>query len=722
MKQYQFILVYNNIPTELSINPAGWDNLGVSFIRNITYHSVLRSLTLPLRFAKKTGGGTDVILNAYNTDGISAVVNIIINRRDPKVNDYAPFYKGDLDFKPGKLIIERDFIEVGTLDTIKLQRFISRDNINYNVFSTLSADNVNVTPFVTPKKTITLTPIDIILRTTGEAAYNDTANNKTYADGLRNEYLANPAYVVNEIGDRVSIDGITQTLYTNSTSFAIDLRIKLEGIINRYGIIHTLSGSSSPWPTYHTAFSIEVYDSSSTQLHSDVLIFDDIIGEPGDDVSYNVFNTINYNKTYTVPKDGYVIINYYFQFFAVSDGETSVAANTTGTLSFDLLEYSAGATETTAPCLFPFEAFTRLLQLTTSEVDETKIFDSTFFGRVDSEFKTYSSNGEGSLDAIMGARMIRNYPNEPLTINLRDLFKSFDSIYNLGLGYDRINDRFYIEKKEKFYDSSYFMFSLGEVKELKITPMTEGYFNQILGGTAFDGNYEEIQGAYEFNLQREYATSAPVKEDCDIRSTYNTDSVGIEVLRRKQYTSNASEDSRLDKYVYIARTDGKKPILNSAITGFQGIEKYYNTMLTPRQNAVRWGNILKACLYKSSNPISFQKAIKTVQMLYDGKDELSSIDQSEMTDSTLFIPELYSFKSIINSDVLAILNINPHGYIRFTFRGGTYEGFINKIEAGDYTLEANYELIAKQLSYGENFIFEDNTNFVTEENENLVFE
>jgi len=120
-------------------------------------------------------------------------------------------------------------------------------------------------------------------------------------------------------------------------------------------------------------------------------------------------------------------------------------------------------------------------------------------------------------------------------------------------------------------------------------------------------------------------------------------------------------------------------------------------MLTPRQNAVRWGNVLMSSLWKNTDPVKFQSTSKQFTMGYSGTDELSDIAQSELP-LPYILPNLFNFKSFINTRILAILNTNPHGFIVFTYYGVKKAGFINKIEGSDYARLYNYELIEADIT------------------------
>jgi hypothetical protein len=735
MTEYQYILFFNESTETLTVNPAGWNDIGLNFVRHEIYHSVLRSFTVSLRFARINGGGADFIMHAYEAKGINAEVLITINKRNKSTNVFELFHSGSLDMKT--LSIDRDYVEVAILDGMKMQKLISRDEINYNLLSTISTDNVSVQPFLN-KKQVFLTPIDIVL----EAEFNGNLNGYfdeavplTITGEIGKISYNNSVILKNTIGDRLQFTEDNPVIYTNDTQYDIDLKINANCIFNLdvwFRVIDAYSGGSAV-PSY-VSLSIKhgyfVYNEDG-DLVSEYTLYNQTpylsTSEPNDDIHFYITNyQYSGSSNISIPVNGYVEfatrveildIGYTPQdrkiYFYTPSGQTST------NYTF-ITEYSSGADESATECLFPHEAFTRLIQLTTSELNTNKLFTSNFFGRTDSEFITYPDDGPGAKDAIFTGYMVRQYPNSSLTANLRELFKSFDAIYNLGMGYDKVNDRFFIEQKRIFFDSSYFMFDLGEVAELTITPYIGKYFSKITAGYENEGSYEEYQGAYEFNVQREYSLSVPVKDEKIMRPNYRFDSIGVELARRKPYITYSSLDTKQDNELFVVRTDGVRPVLNSSVQGFPGVEKYYNTMLTPRQNAIRNGSIIRPALYKSDSPIKFQTASKYIS-INTGIDDFNDINQAEL-ESALFKPELYTFKSYINSVLLEVLNTNPHGFIRFSYEGTVYEGFIDSVETGDYNKEATYKLIAKNIETGAGLLYENDIEILYENDINALKE
>jgi hypothetical protein len=220
----------------------------------------------------------------------------------------------------------------------------------------------------------------------------------------------------------------------------------------------------------------------------------------------------------------------------------------------------------------------------------------------------------------------------------------------------------------------------------------------------------------------------PVKNKLDVQSIYYTDSIGMELARRKQYKNYASEDTRYDDLIFIVRTNGSTVIQNgTGVTGFEGIELYYNINFTPRENLIRWASVLKIPLWKTTPLIKFVKSQKDIDITYvnqngDTVNEFDDIQTSELKEDRLFNPDVYSFEAPLTPDMVAILLTDPHGYIEFIFDSITYQGYVKKIESKDYPEEATWELYGKDVPVGNNFIFENGDNYILESDNNLIFE
>ena len=712
MKEYQYILTYGATVETLGFNPAGWDKLGITWMRHEVYHSVLRSFTLSLRFTNITKGGVtggyQLIKHAYDTDGIYAEVSIEIKKRNPDTNDYDSLYTGVLDFTPGRWSIDRDlFFEIGINDSSILQKFISRDENEINLFTDKTIDNVTITP-PTPIYTL-LTPVDIVVKTFAICDISDSGSfpYKTFC-------LMNPTYSRNEIVD-IIISSVPAgetpqaTVYTNNSvytkrfSFLYDANINYSGYLKATPYDFMLDVSLS------IQYSWELFDETNTHVSSFVFYAETIAFNPlGETINYT--DTIDYAYSGILPPQYSLEVTVFMTLNNVSSVSNSTVTRVE-TLDIKFTEKTPGQSISSAESLKSFTALNTALAITTNQVNAL-------------DADVMESGGDLENDMVMNGLQIRKYPSPKVNVNFRDLFKSFDAIANLGVWYDKVNNKFIIKEKSYFFDTDTKLFDVTDVNKFKIQPLVTGYYSKIEGGYDNTGGYEKVQGALEFAVKREYSTSAQVKETKNIQSKYRFDSVGIEDLRTKLYIEKASEDSNDDNEIFIVRTEyitgeeaGYYPILptlgSPEYLGMDVFYSYYNTMLTPRQNAVKWGNVLNACAYRNINPFQAQKTDKQFELAVDGVDENSNIELSELA-SRLFIPELYTFESYLTPANITTLLANPHGYIQFVYRGINYSGFINKIELTDDNRKAIFELIARDdeviyrtFESGNNHIFEN---------------
>jgi hypothetical protein len=733
MKSQQFKLTYypttgSSEDETLTINPDGWADNGQSWQRDRIYHGVFQSYTVEsFRFARKSGGGGDFIYEKYSLDDLKTNIQVEVSDLNPQTNGYEVSYTGKLNFDPDKINITRDYFEIGFVQSGILQNMITRDEIEVDISQNVSLDGVTMNEFSSSPKLIAFNPINIarsfILNGNFNYAFrigNSTPSSIYFNPGttIESKYQAEQI-ITSNIGDALIVSqedpqaDRSKYWYENTAdegNFSVKFK---DPIVSSDSVLLRFEKDNTSLPA-NASVTIKV-----------VLTIAPAVGTP---TTRDIFTkTVTRNPADSWPYDEYVE----FDFSDLVDeaptlipetqlglnieilGDNAFWDNTTmryfGSLvvRFDMYDISPGATATKVTSYHPYEAFTRILQLITSE---ESTFYSEYFGRTDSEFETYSATLgtgiNGKNDAITTGWNLRRYPDRPFTVNLRQLFQTFDSIYNLGFSYDTENERFYIERKEEFYQIDTLLFDLGEVSNLVIKPYKEAYINDYSAGYDNDGKYEELQGVNEINVKSKWSSFVPVKETLSAtRGRYNTDSLGMEFSRRKDYTLYSSEDTDYDNNIYIARTEYSggqwqtKQGLDT-VTGFDGIDEYYNLEITPRENMIRWGNLIKCGLWKETSfDIRFQKSVKTININYENQNgdtvnEFDNIESTELTDDRLFNPQLYSFDSTFDLTKLATLKSNPHGYITFTFEGVGYAGFIDEIQTEDYNRKAKYTLIA----------------------------
>ena len=754
MPQQRFILTYGAESETLSINPEGWSTNGQSWQRDKKYWGVFQSYTVDsFRFSRKSGGGGDFIYDAYLIDDLKTVMSVDVYDRNPQTDDYDLSYSGKLNFDKDKFKFDRDYVDIGFVQNSNVQDFITRDDIELNINQVTSIDGTTMNSFVSSPKSITFKKIDIYRDSETSGDYDDQyyfeeSEPPDYGDpegrfelagtNVQLKYYAS-TIVINEVGnDLLALGGPvysdrSSNIYENSSDFDVILTINEFNITSGNIRLRHWDAGAVERPTTTVKLYMRVFDGD------DEIVTEDLISE----YSYDWWDmtqvetglrqiTINPDITgiegsqHTVPSEGKFTIVFDTTSTGFGGGSATQPCEIYSTLETELTfqEKSEGQSDNEIDCYFPHEAFTRLFQLITSE---ESTFYSEFFGRTDSEFITYDSNGQGSLDAITTGWNLRQFPNKPFTLSLSDLFKTFDSIYNLGCSYDQDNTRFFVEEKAEFFKSDHIMFDLGEVSELVISPYPDAYFNKIKGGFENKGEYESLNGIKEFESITNWATDQPVKETQNVRSVYHGDSIGMEFARRKTYSEYASEDTDYDDLTYIVRTDGSETLQGgTSLSGFAGIEQYYNIPLTPRENLIRWGNFLKSQYWREEEDfvIRFTKSTKAVNITYENQngdivDEFDNIQASEIPDIRLFNPQYYEFKGVFDLEKAASLNTDPHGIILFTFENVGYAGFVDEIQSEDYNRKATYKLIATEATQDVQKVFitpDDDALFMDDDN------
>jgi len=743
-EEYKYRLIYNgDTPFDEYVDsPEGWDEYGISFVRNEFYHSIRPRILTSLRFDRKSGGGGEWIKLAYDEQGLYADVSLYITKRNPQTDDYDAFYNCVLNFN--KYSLEREYVDISAIDNNKEERFFTRDNISYNLRDIVSTDDVTVTDFANQPKDITFKEIDINLNVAVIARFDfDDFIGKAFeyltigttppsTMDIKNIPFLLETTTTNAIGDRLLLsddpdpDNRTIMIYQNNSE---EERIILTGKTTWQIYQDTMNVLVSTYSPSGVTLEViaDTIDSDDNVLVSRLIYTKSFTSGTREPVNLDITLINTLYTSWTIPAGG--SFRFYFKFYPTTPIVLISYISGIATFDINFTEISPSIGDTTAECFFLHEAFTRLAQLSTSETDTSKLFYAEILGNLNSEFQSYGSIGDASNIVITNGFALRKFANRAINVNTRDLFKTIDATHNLGLGFDRVNDRFYIAPKREFYDSSLLLFDIGEVAELKTTIYENGYFNKIISGFVSEGDYEDLSGASEFNVQSEHSVNTPIKKTKDLRTEYNLDSISIEITRRKQYDTTSSEDTKRDDDIFLVKTNGVQTIQgNFDAAGIDNIDQYYNIALTARENLIRNGSIIKPSLYKTTELIKFVKNKKKTNISYFNQNsevvnEFDDIEGTEITEDALFIPELYEFESYITTAQMAILLANPHGYIKFNFDGIDYEGFIDEAQTKDYNRKVTYKLIAKAfIPSGENKIWEDGQSQIWEDDNNRIWE
>lgn len=732
MKQQEFILTYGSESLTLDDNPDGWSRNGQSWERNKPLHGVFQSKTIDtFRFTRSAIGGGDFIYDAYLIDDLKTVIIVDVYDYNPQTGGYDISYSGLLNFEVDELRIERDFIEIGFIQSSNIQDFLTRNELDIDVRQNESVDGVTVSDVDT--STITYKAINIYSYAESDGDQDGEVIHDQYSAASVAIYYSEIQEIANEISDRYQLNSGGATIYENDLSTVSEINIGFKAISNDSEVFLERTSDLAPYALIRIDFRLVLKDSLGAVV-SNQSIYQQDVGQvvPSGGITLPVpiaISDADLNHVYytlSVPVGG--TVEFYTLVSKLSINNAKATYTQDLPMNIRIQEKSTSVGDSDVSGYFPEEIFTKLFRLYTSSED---IFYSEFFGKVASTLQSYSEDGTGAFVHTTTGYNLRQFPDKQFVVNFMDYFMTLNSIYNLMCGYDYTNNRFFIEQKSAAYDAETILFDLGEITdELIITPYKDAYYNEISGGYEEDGDYEQFQGTGEFNLNSNYSIDQPVKNKLKIRAKYNTDSMTAESARRYPYTNYASTDTKQDDKIVLVNSDGNETIQGGEdLAGVAGIEERYNIAFTPRENLIRWGNFIKSGLWKEGTfTIKFTSAKKSVNITYKNQNgeivnEFDNISSSELPDLRLFNPQYLGFKSIFGLDKAEAIKANPHGLINFSFNGEALSGFIDQIQSQNYNKQATYKLIG-YIPQNAEMIWDDETeiNAIFEDEQQIIFD
>lgn len=704
MSTYNYRHTFTNLKTGqvkvLDAAPDGWDKVIRRYKRALVYHGILRSDSTPQKvrlIEASDKAGYQFLYDAYQADGIKALVSYKREKRNPyQLNKYDFDISGVIEFTPesGFKIIEDDSIEFKMIDSSKLQSFISNDEKNIKLSSTTAINGNAITPFTNTPIQCTYPKIDFFLyaETFGTT---QMVNVIAIATGIINGFYRYNE-VINYLGDRFDKDdGVN--MYVNNTDNTINLNIVAAGTYS--GSFEYNPSNPSNFATVNQDLVAEIYDGSGV-LTSTITYWteDDSRSSLGSTTTHNYSGSFSNNDTVNIEAGGKVIFKLV----------TNVVSLSNITIRFNLdtdynpvnyTENYLGRETTKEPTWYPLETGQRAIQVMTGEADTNKLLYAPIFGRTNSEFQTYPSDGRASRLGIIGGRVLKRTPNAETIINFRDWFKTTDRLENIALYYDNNSDYFVIVDKEDVYKNIE-IFNVGEVSGLHSYPYDKMLFSQLLTGMREKGEYDKVQGIHEEHIASEHSTDMPVKTKLDLQTPYNLDSIGIEFQRRAQIGEDGLKDTKQDEHTFMVQFNSSNVAITNAdiggFGGYKGINQRYNGNYTPRQNLERQGNWITSQLireaYSATTGYKFENNTKDLNISYGGTNEQDFLSVLEM-DKPLFYPDVYEFDGVVTDAMITQLRNDPHGYVTFSYKGVEKYGFILSLEFNEFDRKGSFKLL-----------------------------
>jgi len=354
----------------------------------------------------------------------------------------------------------------------------------------------------------------------------------------------------------------------------------------------------------------------------------------------------------------------------------------------------------------------RLVQLITDQED---CFKSNVFGRVDIG---YTTDGIWQNNVVFSGKQLRGFTDKAAW-TFDKSFKSARSIWNLGLGIEKIANKF----KVVVEDVTYFFrgtisVTLHNVRKVKREINDDFTFSELNVGYE-KAEYEEVNGLEEYNNKSTFATYVKSNKNVlDLISPDRADGYGMEFARRLSVKAgHATEDSPYDQEIFTAMVyyDEDTGVLRTqqnenydSVNNIISPETAMNLDITPQRNLYRNGDWVKGCVLKyPTEKLKFVSADKVTDLTSQRTGNVLVEEQTDIVNGTLksslWKNENYIFEADITPAEISTIEKRPFSLIKFSpfSREQTqryYYGWIIEIAVGGKERSGTFMLLAANIA------------------------
>jgi len=693
-KPYRFIIVTDTggiVPAivELEHAPDGWQD-EITIKRSEKYKGLFRKYsTNELKFPKD---GRDTLKNVYESKGITARSNLLVQHYNLETFTYDDHYLGAFDFSTYK--IDELFVSIQVKDNEMPDRLKNLENVEVDLLSNKTI-NGNILPTLDNKFTsfdFPLTTISSKGNWTGRTIYSKGQMGAT-TESIRIQLDLNTSQIPNS---EDQTQGIVDYFYRDAPE-------DTEGRAG-FGASGTLTWDHVQIGTMDLIFTMKGASSGNQVIHA-------VTGLTGGSATFDFSNYLVGWFDITAGDNLYIDIT--FQAAGVSTPNTGYSIIMDAEQNFEIGYVTIGQQQSSG--ILYYEAFLRIIQKITEKTDS---FYSEHFGRTDSTLTTYASDGPQSLGAVTTGQLIRGLDYTlPVTmpISFEKMFGAMDAIFNIGMGFEYIGGvgKIRIEEMAYFFDNNVVLDLSERVSEEEIGKEVLPEWAYAIVKTGYKKFENEIQNAiFEFNSKQEYATVikslSSRNNTLDIVSDFRADSNGINILRDK-FQDEDSEDVKGDDEIFVVdlvrdlSVDFKARTSENfdEVSGLISAGNYFNLRYTPARNMIRHGSRIRAALERNLNTyLTFQAGDKIVSLTTRMDTEAEDVE--EMSDiliddleEPMWHPEAYTCKAPLYTKDLRTIETNPYGIIKL---GSTKFGWILEIKTNTDN-EAEIKLLRVNLDY-----------------------
>ncbi len=662
------------------IEPIGWEDDEKEYSRNMQYHGIVAKFSNSLKFIEDGGKYIQLVLDTY---GINEEIKLIREEKHPHTDLWTLTYYGYLDlstwakennqlsvkFNSGGLEqllksregenIEIDrltTIDGGVLDELKSVNVSIEGreiflNTNYKVKEVENNITLNNAARGTTRGSTYCIPLKLVNKS-HEEAHSPIAGTMVQDNYWERTENGETGLMFFAISERNRFLRVKFTLkfkatfaayrYVNFFMFFVRLAQYRNGIDYNIKLNRFLFSTGNPLDVHNRDFSFT---------------FDEVINvEIGDSLAL----VLDQNFDGRNGQDAYVEISV-----------TNIECDLT-------IDEDSSYEKTTTKAVLMHEFVDRLVNITTNKKNS---FYSDFLGRVN---LNYQSDGDGAYLACTHGFWVRGFdklpiPSEepkvenlfkPLTTSFKDCITSLNSVFNIGIGIEKVgySERIRLEGLEYFYNRNVTINLQNQVKKVKRSIATELIYSSVTAGYEKGGIYKEAFGLDEFNAKSNYTTTiSRIKNELIRLSKYRADSYGMEFARRKNIFFNKTEDTPYDKDVFFL--DLKQNIdglftqrkwqddLEKPPTGIFSPNTATNLRFSPLNNILRMGWVVSSGLIKYPTDYfrygsSTANSKLTTKLI--GKNEYSEnkdILNSKLT-RPIYAPEWIEFEYICDFEVM----------------------------------------------------------------------
>lgn len=695
-----------------------WDSLEINQTRNQTYRGLLRKFTGELEFV---GSIRKRLIRLVDRIGSEAEIYLTIYVGNDNRDRSSFKLMGDGELKAdmttwevSELSCKCNFLSSGFEEVL-----MNRDDneVEYNTHT--SVDGVAIPVFANETRRIELHDRVLELNSALHIKYDGDPIN-AYSTFNSDWFVPLPA-IINYDSDKDFKNVIPVPLNINEEINSPDTFFILRASENK---VVTVEFNISTVVKIGVARRGMVYSNFADNIY----LYERIVDGDYNEVSKTLISIIEYQtnsidpfffsisytstKTYTLQKDysvqlyldvdiphGTDLDSYYVNIYSFSESLNAITSNSKSYFP-----------ASTADCIPPHELFSRLCSIYTGS---QMPFYSDIFGRTD---LGYSQNGEWCWLVALNGLMIRSFPFAGTDENtryarfatsLKKAFESYNSILNLYATVEFVNGqyRFRIDKYDDLFNQSGAIY-LGDLiagvsrtldKNILFGEMIAGYENE---------EYEELNGLGAFNGQFNF--TPPIKSvttKLSIKSKFRTDDYGIELIRRKPYSSFPTEDTNGDDDIFLidAKISGDhlvavKDEYFAGVSGILNPSSAYNLRLSPARNIRRWSSVIHSAM-PHGGVIKFMTGAKNTQLITRlASETFSVVENADINVSTLapaiYLPERLTLSECVMSfDKYLEIEANRNSVVYFKNKGVNLYGFIDDLSYDPNKKTAKVELI-----------------------------